>query len=313
MEQQNRSFIVPNKPKQPAETFQEAENNVPIRVDEFIIKNIGEKLTRSQLKKALISITINGKSVKLARKVRPGDKIELKYNVKPTEQIIPQAEDIPLNIIYEDNDILVINKDANMTIHPALGTDSGTLVNALLYRYDNLPGEDKLRPGIVHRLDKETSGLMVIAKSEVAFINLKEAFKNRQIIKEYEAIIKGRMNIAEGLITQPIGRDPHNRKRMAVREDGKYAKTGYKVIKEYEKYSLLKLTLFTGRTHQIRVHLKFINKPILGDSKYSRVDKLTKQLCLVATNLQFSHPVTNEKLTFSIPRPAFMTNILDDF
>ncbi len=310
---QKISLTVPKAPELPAETFLEEEKAIPIRVDEFIIRNIKDKLSRSQLKKQIRSLLINNKPAKLAKKVNLGDNIDVEYKIESIADMTPQAEDIPLDIIYEDDDILIINKKSNQTIHPALGTDSGTLVNALLYRYDNLPGEDLLRPGIVHRLDKETSGLMVIAKSQTAFVNLKAAFKERQIIKEYKAIIKGRMNIAEGLITEPIGRDPHNRKRMAVRDDGKFAKTGYKVLREYEKYSLLNLTLFTGRTHQIRVHLKFLNKPILGDAKYSRVDKITKQLCLVATNLKFSHPVTEKKMSFSIPLPTFMSDILDNF
>ncbi len=225
----------------------------------------------------------------------------------------PQPENIPLNIIYEDEDIIVLDKEAGITVHPGVGNESGTLVNALLSHCNgNLAMiNGKNRAGIVHRLDKDTSGILLIAKTDDALINLQKQFKAREITKIYETIVHGTFKENKGFINAPIGRNPKRRQEMSVIEDGKIAKTEFELIGESDNTSYLKVNLLTGRTHQIRVHMKYINHPILGDPIYGyRQDKLAKELCLHARSVKFKHPVSNEEMYFESPLPARMIAVL---
>lgn len=225
----------------------------------------------------------------------------------------PQAEDLPLNIIYEDKEIIVIDKDAGITVHPGVGNESGTLVNALLYHCgDNLAmANEKARAGIVHRLDKDTSGILVVAKTDEALIDLQKQFKNREVTKIYEAIVHGTFKDNKGFINAPIARNPKKRQEMSVQENGKVAKTEFEIIGESNNTSYLRINLLTGRTHQIRVHMKYINHPILGDPIYGfRQDKLANELCLHAKSIKFRHPLSNEEMYFETELPAGFSSVL---
>ena len=227
-------------------------------------------------------------------------------------EIIP--ENIHIDIIYEDKDIAVINKQAGLVVHPAQGHYSGTLVNAILWHIKDLSGiNGELRPGIVHRLDKDTSGLLIIAKNDRAHINLTKMFQEKRIKKTYLAILKGKLQKSEGRLVTQIGRDKNDRKRMAVINEiknGKTAITNYKTIFQDERFTLVKVNIETGRTHQIRVHMKYLGYPILGDSVYGRKDSEKRQM-LHAYKLEFFHPVTSEPMKFIGKIPEDFTNVLE--
>lgn len=267
-----------------------------------------DKVASAFIKRTIFSkdstkIFLNGREVKKSTKVKSGDVIEIEYEEDVFTGL--EKEDISLNVIYEDDDILVIDKKEGMVVHPGSGVNSGTIANALLFRYgdDFLSSDDDVRPGIVHRLDKDTSGVMVIAKNEDALRILSSEFKERETVKYYIAIAKGVFKEKEGIIEKHIIRDRAERKRFKTTNDkeGRYAKTGYKVLYETSDYSLLLLRLYTGRTHQIRVHLKSINHPIIGDPIYSS-DK-TNPLMLHSISLTINHPKTNERMTFKSEIP----------
>lgn len=267
------------------------------RIDSFLAKRLDLTRTRIQELIKVEQIKVNNKKVKSSYKIEENDEIEVIIPEIQEVEIIP--EDIKIDIIFEDKDIAIINKQAGLVVHPAQGHYSETLVNAILYHIKDLSGiNGEMRPGIVHRLDKDTSGLIIIAKNDKAHLELTNMFQNKEIKKTYLAIVKGKINKKKGRIATQIGRDRNDRKKMAVLDSltqGKNAITNYRVIDQNEKFSLLKVDIETGRTHQIRVHMKYMGYPILGDAVYGRPDSEKRQM-LHAYKLEFLHPITKEKM-----------------
>lgn len=280
------------------------------RLDSFLSQNEALGLSRSQLKKYIQKITVNCKPAKMSQIINSGDKIELTVDI-PSSFSEAEPQQLYLDAVFEDEDLIVINKPFGMPVHPSHGHPHNTLVNGLLYHCSTLPGDDKLRPGIVHRLDKDTSGLIICAKTQAAMDALSLMFQERQIQKEYTAIVKGRMNQKKGDIKEKLGRDKYNRKKMAVTADGKLSHTGYSLLREFSNHSLLRIFLYTGRTHQIRVHLKHIGHPIIGDPIYSRSDRIANKLCLAATKISFIHPLTKDFISLEIDLPEHMNRALE--
>ena len=249
--------------------------------------------------------------------VKVGERIELKpsYKTEPGVCVIvtlpeikpakAEAQDIPLEILYQDKHLAVVVKPCGMVVHPAAGNDDGTLVNALLFHLDSLSGiGGEMRPGIVHRLDKDTSGLMLVAKDDATHAALSQQLSDRQMEKHYRAIVFGRMKEPEGVIEKPIGRSKTDRKKMAVDENGRWAKTEWKVLKEYPDRTLLDVHIITGRTHQIRVHMASIGHPVMGDPLYGHKRMPdAPRLMLHAYSLEFTHPQTGERMRFAAPCP----------
>ncbi|MDR2964262.1 MAG: RluA family pseudouridine synthase [Treponema sp.] len=284
------------------------------RLDRYISENLS-LLSRSQIKARKLKAILNGKEVKLSRNVEPGDNLKLLWEDSPPENIIPQ--DIPLDIIYEDNRCIVVNKAQNMVVHPGAGNRQGTLANAILFRMnDKLEG---MRPGIVHRLDKDTSGVIIAAYDEEAHEFLASQFKNRKVRKTYIAIVSGSPKEQRGKIETFIARDPKDRKKFAVCERGqgrgKNALTFYKVIKNLKDYSLVLLRPRTGRTHQLRVHMRHLGCPILGDSIYGKEDKgfPSAALMLHAKKLEITLAGENQPRVFSAPVPQRFKSIFKIF
>lgn len=250
---------------------------------------------------------------KSSTKVKQGDIVEIEEVEAKEIELKPQ--DIPLDIIYEDNDIIVVNKQKGLVVHPANGNPDGTLVNAIMnICKDSLSGiGGEIRPGIVHRLDKDTSGLIIIAKNDKAHINLSEQIKNREVKKTYIALVRGAISENEATINMPIARSTKDRKKMAVSKDGKNAITHFKVLKRYDKYTLVEVKIETGRTHQIRVHMSFIGYPVVGDVVYSNGKNpfgVIGQM-LHAQKLTFKHPITNEELNLEAPLPTYFIEVLN--
>ena len=285
------------------------------RLDVFV-NEILEDSTRSYIQKLIASdlIEINGASPKKSGyKIKGTEKITI--NIPENEELNLTPEDIPLDIIYEDSHIAIINKTPNMVIHPAYGNYSGTLVNGLLYHMKDLSGINGIiRPGIVHRLDKDTSGLIIIAKNDNAHVKLSNMFAQKEVQKTYLTIAKGIFKEKTGRIETLIGRDPKERKRMTtVLENGKNAITNYEILDENNNISLVVVNIETGRTHQIRVHLKYLNHPIIGDETYgSKSDKFTRQM-LHSYRLKFNHPITGEKMKIFGPIPEDFQKCLKHF
>jgi len=279
------------------------------RLDIFICdfaKKSGLGLSREQVQRIINKglVRVNNLSpVKSHYKIKDGDLIAVR--VEDKEPRLLSAEDIPFECIYEDADLAVINKPAGLVVHPAPGNYEHTLVNALLSRFKQLSDINPQRPGIVHRLDKGTSGLLVIAKNNTAHLNLAQQFSKHTVKRKYIALVKGRVEFDEDVIELPIGRHPFKRKNMAVdfKEGSRYAKTSYKTLKRSKDASLLELTPFTGRTHQLRVHLAYLGHPILGDTKYGKNNEFPR-LALHARDLGFIHPGSGKFLEFSSPVPA---------
>ncbi len=280
-----------------------------IRLDVFISNfskgnNLGFSRTFIQRLISGNEVTVNNLCVnKPNHKVRADD--EVKIQVKAKEPTVIKSENIPLEIIYEDADIAIIDKQIGLVVHPAPGNYEHTLVNALAYHIDKLSDVNKDRPGVVHRLDKDTSGLIVIAKNNAAHLHLAEQFAKHSIKRKYVALVSGRVEFDEGVIEMPIGRHPRERKNMAVGfgKNTRYAKTFYRTLKRTKEFSLLELEPFTGRTHQLRVHLAFLGHPILGDVKYGKKNTFNR-LALHAESIGFIHPRTGKFVEFSseIPR-----------
>ena len=282
------------------------------RLDKFVGERCPE-LSRTHAQQLIEDgfITVNGKAVKSSLKLNPGDKIFVV--IPPASPSHLEAENIPLKIIYEDADILVVDKPAGLAVHPAPGHPSHTLVNAVL---NYLPGlaqdTDSLRPGIVHRLDKDTSGLILIAKNRLAQANLSQQFKNRIVKKSYLALVKGKLAPEKGVIEAAIGRDRSHRQRMAVVSKGREARTEYRVIKYYGNYTLLEIKPETGRTHQIRVHLAAIGFPVVGDATYGLKSPRFPRQFLHASKISFLLPSTGARVEFESPLPPDLEQVLKE-
>ena len=283
------------------------------RIDKYITENLGEDVSRSQVQLWIANghVSVNEGPIKSNYKVSQGDRIVLKVPEPSAVEIIP--EDIPLEIAYEDADVIVVNKPRGMVVHPAPGHSSGTLVNALMFHCKDLSGiNGELRPGIVHRIDKDTTGLIMAAKNDKAHASLATQLKEHSVNRRYLALVHGNISHDQGTIDAPIGRDAQDRKLYTVTDrNSKHAVTHFTVVERFGDYSLLELKLETGRTHQIRVHMKYIGHPLVGDPVYgkSKGIKLNGQ-ALHAAVLGFVHPSTGEYMEFSAPMPSDMIELL---
>lgn len=281
------------------------------RIDK-VLTTLEPEITRSQLKNLINDehVTVNGQPVKPKYKVQAGDKISL---VKPEPQSLELTpENIPLDIVYEDDDVIVVNKPQGMVVHPAPGHPDHTLVNALLYHSPLSTINGTFRPGIVHRIDKDTSGLLMVAKNDLAHQSLAEQLRNKTNKREYLALVYGQIKEDEGTIDAPLGRNPQDRKKQAVVKGGRHAVTHFKVIKRYDNFTLVKCILETGRTHQIRVHMKYIGHPLVGDPLYGPRKVIGKNgQFLHAALLGFKHPRTGKEMVFEAPLPENFQKMLD--
>ena len=306
---------------------------LPLRVDKFIM-NFIENASRTKVQKAIESsnVLVNGSAVKSNYKIKPLDKVSVVYSYpKITHELIPQ--DIPINILFEDNDILIVNKEAGMVVHPGFGNYDGTLVNALAFHFNNLPSLDgQERPGLVHRIDKNTSGILVVAKNESSLSVMAKKFEKRDLNRLYIALVWGDIKEEKGTIIGNIGRSLKNRKIMSVFPEadyGKHAVTNYKVIERYGYTTLVECKLETGRTHQIRAHFKFLGHPLFNDFEYGG-DRILKgttftkykqfvqncfKICprhaLHAKSLEFTHPSKNELVFFDSNLPEDMRKLVE--
>lgn len=283
-----------------------------LRLDRFLSDALSE-LSRSQIQRLLDEgrVRLEGKALKKSDKTCSGAVYEVEVPAPREIGILP--EDIPLDVAYEDGDVIVVNKPKGLVVHPAAGHWSGTLVNALLYRCRDLSGiNGALRPGIVHRIDKDTSGLLIVAKNDFAHQALAAQLQDHTLRRTYEAVVCGGVREEAGTIDAPIGRNPADRKKMAVTEKGRLAVTHWEVVARYEGYTHLRLRLETGRTHQIRVHLAYRNHPILGDTVYGhkKAELGQSSQCLHARELRFLHPRTGEPVTVSSPLPDYFLDVL---
>lgn len=291
-----------------------AEENRGDRIDKFISDSISE-ISRSYAAKLCgeALVEINGGACGKNYKIKGGEEIVLEVPEPEELELVP--ENIPLDIVYEDNDVIVINKPQGMVVHPAVGNESGTLVNALLYHCgESLSAiNGVIRPGIVHRIDKDTSGLLVAAKNNEAHLKLSEQLKDRKALRKYVALVNGNIKEDSGTIDRPIGRSPSDRKKMAVVAGGREAVTHFNVLERFGQYTLLECILETGRTHQIRVHTAYIGHSIVGDKTYGIKKErfnLEGQL-LHARTIGFVHPKTEELMEFSAPLPEYFENVLE--
>lgn len=283
------------------------------RLDVFLENTLGN-FSRSHYKKSIENeeVLVNGKKVKAGYSLKIGDKVSVA--TLPPKKLNLEAQNIKLDIVYEDQDLAVINKPQGMVVHPAVGNFDGTLVNALLFNIKNLSGiNGVIRPGIVHRLDKDTSGLIIIAKNDKAHVSLSKQIQTKECKRFYLALVHGNVKKHNGIIASYISRDKKNRLKMAVNfnNDGKSAETHYKVIKHYEKFTLCEFELKTGRTHQIRVHANYLGHSVVGDKLYGNLtDKFNlKGQLLHAYKISFRQPSTNEVLQFSVGLPEYFLNV----
>lgn len=287
------------------------------RIDAYLATK-NEELSRVAIQRLIDEekILINNNKTKASYKVQEGDLITLEEE-QPREVSL-KAQEIPIEIIYEDKDIIVVNKPKGMVVHPANGNPDGTLVNAIMaICKDSLSGiGGELRPGIVHRLDKDTSGILIVAKNDKAHINMSEQIKKHEVEKTYIALVRGIVKENEASIDMPIGRSDKDRKKMAVKKNGKSAITHFKVLKRFPKHNctLLEIKIETGRTHQIRVHLAHIGYPVIGDEVYSsgKNEWNVKGQCLHAKSLKFKHPITNKEMFLEARIPEYFKNIIED-
>lgn len=297
------------------------------RLDKYLharFSNLSRSFIQNAIKQG--AVKVNGKIAKQSQKLSPGDKIDFTPPEPPSKEILP--EDIPLNIIYEDEELIVLNKQPGMIVHPARGNTHGTLVNALVFYSDKLStGLGEFRPGIVHRLDKNTTGVMVVTKNDSAQWKIAKQFEHRQVNKTYLAIVHGTPELTADCINVPLGIHPRFREKYAVRPDtGKEAVTFYEVLEPFRGFSLLKLTPKTGRTHQIRVHLSYIKHPVVADDMYGGKliyrwqladtepavqEPILSRVALHAFSLEFKHPATEKTVKFEAPLPQDMQNLLD--
>lgn len=287
--------------------------NAGMRIDKFLSEQeLG--ITRSGIQKLIDdgAVTVCGKQIGKNYKLRTGDAVSVEIPEPEALDVVPQ--NIPVNIIYEDDSLLVVNKPKGMVVHPAAGNPDGTLVNALLYhcrgRLSSINGV--IRPGIVHRIDKNTSGLLMVAKTDAAHNFLAAQIKEHSFTREYQAILTGRLKEKSGRIDAPIGRSRYDRKKMCVTElNSKNAVTHYEVLEEFGQYSLVRFRLETGRTHQIRVHSAYIGHPVLGDDVYGKAYKGLNGQCLHAKKIGFIHPETKAYMEFDSELPEYFTSVLN--
>ncbi|MFR0881067.1 MAG: RluA family pseudouridine synthase [Oscillospiraceae bacterium] len=289
------------------------ETDSGIRLDKWLASKKETDMTRTAVQNLIESggVLVNGKTVSKNYKQKSGDVIEV--TIPDPVELDAKPEDIPLDIVYEDESLLVVNKPKGMVVHPAPGNYSGTMVNALMYhckgRLSGINGV--IRPGIVHRIDKNTSGLLIVAKTDTAHNFLAEQIKEHSFTREYELVAEGRFRETEGTVNAPIGRNPNDRKKMCViYTNSKNAVTHYSVIEQFEKYAHLKCRLETGRTHQIRVHMSYIGHPVLGDDVYGKPFKGIDGQCLHAKKIGFIHPVSHEYMEFDSELPEYFKEIL---
>ena len=284
------------------------------RLDTYI-PSVDTDITRTSAQRLIEdgNILVNGKNAKVSYKIQENDKISVE--IPEPKQIELKAQNIPIEIVYEDSDIIVVNKPKGMVVHPANGNPDGTLVNAIMaICKDSLSGiGGEIRPGIVHRIDKDTSGLLIVAKNDNAHVKMSEQIKNHEVKKTYIALVRGVFKENEATIDMPIGRSTSDRKKMAINKNGKNAITHIKVLKRFDKYTLLKVNIETGRTHQIRVHLSHIGYPIVGDYTYSNGKNEFDVIgqCLHAQKLEFKHPITQKDMCLEAELPQYFKDILD--
>ena len=313
----------PEQPEAPILTFDISVTEAGSRLDAYLAAQISG-WSRSRIKRLIEDgdVLVAGHTEKPSYKLRAGDRVEVELTAQPLTEFLP--EDIPLEIIHEDTDIIVVNKQAGLIVHPAAGISSGTLANALAFHFKQLSrAGGRVRPGIVHRLDRDTSGLIVVAKTEEAHENLADQFRARTVFKSYVALVHGRVAGESGRIEGSIARDPRNRTRMAVVAGGRPALSLYRVRRSYDRFTLLDVEIKTGRTHQIRVHMEWLKHPVVGDAVYSggrdktvpdrvlraRIASLGRQF-LHAEQLGFRHPRTGEELRFTAPLPEALASFL---
>jgi 23S rRNA pseudouridine1911/1915/1917 synthase len=304
-------------------TFHVALEDAGVRLDAYLATRI-EGWSRARLQRLIDSedVLVNGKPAKSSYKLRENDELEVELTAPAAASFAP--EDIPLDIVYEDETLIVVNKPAGLVVHPAAGIQSGTLANALAYHFQQLPDSGAgLRPGIVHRLDRDTSGLLVVAKTEAALEHLSDQFRDRSVYKSYAALVHGRVSTDSGKIDQPLARDRANRTRMAVVRGGRGALSLYRVRQRFDRFTLLDVELKTGRTHQIRVHLAWLKHPVVGDETYgagrdntiqnaqlrAHVRNLGRHF-LHAEKLAFTHPQSGKRVEFDSPLPPDLSQLL---
>lgn len=281
-----------------------------VRLDKFIVEECPE-LSRSYVQRLIAEglVTVNDRAAKGSLRLNIGDRVTAV--IPPPAPPTPLPEEIPLTVVYEDDDIIVVDKPAGLAVHPAPGHPSHTLVNAILSHCPNIAISGSVRPGIVHRLDKNTSGLMVVAKNDAAQQDLSNQIKARSIVKRYLVLVQGHLSPGRGIIEAPIGRDPGNRKRMAVVSTGREARSQYRVIRYLDNHTLLEVTLETGRTHQIRVHLSAIGFPVVGDEVYGRKSPILKRQFVHACHLGFRLPASGEYVEFRLKLPPDLEKALE--
>ena len=285
-----------------------------MRLDAYISSK-KTNLSRTNIQRLIEegNVLVNGQKKKISYKVQIGDNIEI--NIPEAKETSIKAENIPVEVVYEDDDIIVVNKPKGMVVHPANGNPDGTLVNAIMAMckgsLSGIGGE--IRPGIVHRLDKDTSGLLIVAKNDLAHINMSNQIKDRKVKKIYIALVKGNINENEATINMPIGRSTKDRKKMAVRKDGKEAITHFKVLKRYKNYTLLEVKIDTGRTHQIRVHMAEIGHPVVGDMVYSKGKNEfgVEGQMLHSKSLDFKHPITGKEMHLEARLSEYFEKVLE--
>ncbi len=295
-------------------TFTVDSGNAGLRLDKYLAGRIPKTISRTRIQKLIDDkkVLVNGTPRKRHYKLESGDFIEAEI-AKP-RKIELKAEDIPLKIIYEDERLIVVDKPAGMVVHPAPGNYSGTLVNALIHYTKNLSSSEELKPGIVHRLDKDTSGLIIVAKDEAAHLFLARQFNKRTMDKKYIAVVEGVVELDNGIISEPIGRHPRDRKKMSVRfSESRNAVTRYKVLERFRDHTLLEIKPETGRTHQIRVHMAYIGHPVVGDAAYGAGKKtsLIARQALHAAGISFLHPTSKEQKKIESKLPEDIKGLIE--